>query len=51
MERNADARNVWYIDRAISAGITPLSASFCSAHRPEMSAFASSSAEDVSVSA
>ena len=47
----AEARNVVYIDRATPSEITPLSASCCSAQRPEMSAFASSSAEYVSLSA
>ena len=44
IERNADARNVVYIVCSIALSSTPLSTRYCSAHRPEMSALASSMA-------
>ncbi len=42
--RNDDARNVTYTDRSSARSRTPLSIRYCSAKRPAMSAFASSSA-------
>ena len=44
IERKAEARKVVYIVRSKERSRTPLSTSCCSAHRPEMSAFASSMA-------
>ena len=44
MERKQEARNVVYIVRSRSLSSVPLSTRYCSAHRPEMSALASSSA-------